>query len=308
MLRVTEIKDILRRERVSISKRRGQNFLVDRWAQKRIIEAIDIKADEEILEIGPGLGALTEDLTRQAMRVIAIEKDRALARILQEMLSGYKNLQIIHQDILQTEIGNLTNKKVKVVGNLPYYITTPIIGYLLEEQRENIKEIFITVQDEVGRRLLAQAGNKDYSAITLLVQYFTKPELLFSIPKKTFYPQPKVNSVFIHLRILKEPPVKVNNPEQFFKIVRACFNQRRKTILNSLTHGIGKYKNTRYHCENRIRAIAKRFSCKLGKPEKERIQQVLKEAGIDFHVRPERLTLREFAAIENAFYKEGVRL
>jgi len=283
MLTVSEIKDILRRERLSITKRRGQNFLVQPWIQKKIIDAIDIKADEEILEIGPGLGALTEDLARQSLLVIAIEKDRALARILQEMLSGYKNLQIIHEDILKTNLGKLCKKKLKVVGNLPYYITTPIIGYLLEEQRERIKEIFITVQEEVGRRLLARAGNKDYSAITLLVQYFTKPELLFSIPKKAFYPQPKVNSVFIRLRILEEPPVKVNNPEQFFKIVRACFNQRRKIILNSLTH-------------------------KLGKPEKERIQQVLKEAGIDFHVRPERLTLREFAAIENAFYRKGVRL
>ncbi len=283
MLRVTEIKDILRKEHLSISKRRGQNFLVEPWIQRKIINAVDIKAQEQILEIGSGLGALTEDLARHSMRVIAIEKDRALARILQEMLSGYKNLQIIHQDILKTDIGKVCRKKVKVVGNLPYYITTPIIGYLLEEQRERIKEIFITVQDEVGRRLLAQAGNKDYSAITILVQYFTKPELLFSIPKKAFYPQPRVNSVFIHLCILEKPPVKVNNPEQFFRIVRACFNQRRKIILNSLTH-------------------------KLGKPEKEGIQQILKEAGIDFHVRPERLSLREFAAIENAFYKEGVRL
>jgi len=283
MLRVNEIKDILRRERVSISKRRGQNFLVEPWIQRKIIDAVDIKADEEVLEIGSGLGALTEDLARQSMRVIAIEKDRALARILQEMLSGYKNLEIIHQDILKTDLGKLCKKKLKVVGNLPYYITTPIIGYLLEEQRERIKEIFITVQEEVGRRLLARAGNKDYSAITLFVQYFTKPELLFSIPKKAFYPQPRVNSVFIRLRILEEPPVKVNNPEQFFKIVRACFNQRRKIILNSLTH-------------------------KLGKPEKERIQQILKEAGIDFHVRPERLSLDKFAAIENVFYRKGIRL
>ncbi|MBL7092167.1 MAG: 16S rRNA (adenine(1518)-N(6)/adenine(1519)-N(6))-dimethyltransferase RsmA [Candidatus Omnitrophica bacterium] len=283
LLRVSEIKDILKRERLSISKRRGQNFLVEPWIQRKIIDAVDIKADEDILEIGPGLGALTEDLARQSMRVIAIEKDRALARILQEMLSGYKNLQIIHQDILKTDIGKVCRKKVKAVGNLPYYITTPIIGYLLEEQRENIKEIFITVQDEVGRRLLAGAGNKDYSAITLLVQYFTKPELLFSIPKKAFYPQPRVNSVFIHLRILEKPPVKVNNPEQFFRIVRACFNQRRKIILNSLTH-------------------------KLGKPEKERIQQILKKAGIDFQVRAERLSLREFAAIENVFYEKGIRL
>lgn len=283
MLRVREIKDILRREHLSISKRRGQNFLVDEWVQKRIMDAIDIQPADYILEIGPGLGALTEGLAKRAADVVAVEKDKALARISQQTLSGYRNLQIICEDILSLHIGRFSKNKLKVVGNLPYYITTPIIGYLLEKQRCSLKDIFITVQDEVGRRLVAKAGNKVYSAITLLVQYFTKPKLLFPIPKRAFYPQPKVDSVFVHLHILNEPSVQVNNQEQFFKIVRRGFNQRRKTILSSLSH-------------------------KLDKKDKVRIRQLLKESGIDFQTRPENFSVREFAEIEDAFYKGGIRL
>jgi len=282
MLRTAEIKDILRQEHIFISKRRGQNFLIDQRAQERIIQAIDVKAAEEIVEIGPGLGALTEDLALQANKVFAVEKDKALARILQQRLSRYTNLQIIHQDILKFDIKKSTHKKVKIVGNLPYYITTPIIGYLLEEQRENLKEIFITVQHEVGRRLVAKVDSKDYSSFSIFVQYFTEPEILFSIPKRAFYPQPKVDSVFVHLDILKRPRVKTNNPQQFFNIVRTCFNQRRKTILNSLAH-------------------------KLGKTEKMRIQQALTQEGIDVGVRPENLSLAEFAEIENILCNEVKR-
>ena len=282
MLRTAEIKDILRQEQLSISKRRGQSFLVDQQAQKRIIQAIDVKAAEEIVEIGPGLGALTEDLALQTNKVFAVEKDKGLVRILQQRLSRYTNLQIIHQDILKFDIKKSTHKKVKIVGNLPYYITTPIIGYLLEQQRKNLKEIFITVQHEVGRRLVAKGGSRDYSSFTIFVQYFSEPKILFSIPKRAFYPQPKVDSVFVHLDILKAPRVKVNNQKQFFKIVRACFNQRRKTILNSLAH-------------------------RLEKQAKDKIQQILQEENIDFQARPERLSLDDFARIENAFYKRRIK-
>lgn len=294
MLRTAEIKDILKSEQISISKRRGQNFLVDQRAQKRIIQALDLLSTDEIIEIGPGLGALTEDLAAQANKVFAVEKDKGLSRILQQRALGYTGLKIIHQDILKFDIGNFTAKRVKVIGNLPYYISTPIIGYLLEQQRQNLKDIFITVQHEVARRLVAREGSKDYSALTILVQYFTEPKILFSIPKKAFYPQPKVDSAFVHLRILKEPRVKTNNPQQFFKIVRACFNQRRKTILNSLTH--------------KPRPFGEAMRGKLGKMEKVRIQQALTQGGIDVKARPEELSLDEFAAIEQAFHKKGVRL
>ncbi len=283
MLTVGEIKEILRRERISISKRRGQNFLVDERIRAKIIEAIDINPADQILEIGPGLGVLTEALVKETAKVFAVEKDKALARITQQALAGFHNLQVFCQDILQTDIATFTKHKLKVVGNLPYYITTPIIGYLLEKHRQAVKDIFITVQDEVGRRLVAEKNTKDYAAITILVQYFTAPKLLFSIPKRAFYPQPKVDSVFLHLRLLNQPKVIVNNREQFFKIVRACFNQRRKIILNSLTH-------------------------KLGRPEKDKIQQAFQEAGVNSQSRPEELSLDEFAQIEAILYKKGVRL
>lgn len=283
MLGVKQIKDILKQERLSISRRRGQNFLVDTQIQKKIIKAIDINPDDEILEIGPGLGALTEDLAIQAAKVVAVEKDRALARVLQQRLSGYLNLQIICQDILQFDIGRFIHREAKVVGNLPYYITTPILGYLLEKQRGNLKEVFITVQEEVGRRMLAREGDRDYSAITVLIRYFTEAKTIFSIPKRAFYPQPKVNSVLIYLRILDRPRIKVNNEEQFFRIIHTCFSQRRKTILNSLTHSLNKI-------------------------EKGRIQQILAEAAVGFQRRPENLSLDEFARIEEAFYERSIRL
>lgn len=283
MLSSREIKTILKEEGLILSKRRGQNFLVDKHVREKIIKAIDIQADDEILEIGSGLGALTEELAKSGVRLKAIEKDRGLVKILREKLSGYKNVEIISGDILEIDIEKLKCHKLKVVGNLPYYITTPIITYLLEKQRENITEVFITVQREVGERLRAKKNNKDYSAITILIKYFTDCKVLFPIPKRAFYPQPKVDSVFIHLHILKKPSIKVNNQEQFFKIVHSCFNQRRKTIPNSLSH-------------------------KLPKIEKESIQEMLEDKGIDTKSRPENLSLEEFAKIEDTFYKKGVRI
>ncbi|UCB57525.1 MAG: ribosomal RNA small subunit methyltransferase A [Candidatus Omnitrophota bacterium] len=283
MLSSREIKTILKEEGLVISKRRGQNFLVDKHIQEKIINAISIKSGDEILEIGPGLGALTEELSKSGAGLKAIEKDRGLVKILRKRLSGYKNVEIISGDILEIDMEKFTRNKLKVVGNLPYYITTPIITYLLEKQRENINDIFITVQREVGERLRAEKNSKDYSAITILIKYFTDCRVLFPIPKRAFYPQPKVDSVFVHLHILKKPSVKVNNQEQFFKIVHSCFNQRRKTIPNSLSH-------------------------KLPGIEKESIQKMLKDKDIDIKVRPENLSLEEFARIEDAFYKRGHKL
>jgi 16S rRNA (adenine1518-N6/adenine1519-N6)-dimethyltransferase len=283
MLNIAEIKEILRQERIFISKRRGQNFLVDANIQRKIIQAADINSQDTVLEIGPGLGALTEDLARQAAWVIAVEKDKALFKVLKQGLSKYKNLKFMRADILDVNLTKITDKRLKVIGNLPYYIGTPIVGYLLEEQRERVKDIFITVQYEVGRRLVAERGSKDYAALTMLVRYFTKPELLFSLPKRSFYPQPKVDSVFVHLHILKEPPVNLNSQKQFFKIIQACFQQRRKTITNSLAH----------HLIN---------------IEKDKVAQALSEAGVDIKKRPEDLSINQFAQIEDAFYKRGYKV
>lgn len=257
--------------------------MVDANIQRKIIQAADINSDDAVLEIGPGLGALTEDLARRAACVIAIEKDQGLFKILKQQLSRYANLKFMRADILDVNLTKITDKKLKVISNLPYYISTPIIGYLLEEQRQRIKDVFITVQDEVGRRLLTNRGNKGYSALTILVRYFTQPRLLFSISKRSFYPQPKVDSVFIHLHVLQQPAVRVNNQEQFFKIVKACFQQRRKTIANSLAH----------HLIN---------------IEKDTIVQALKEADVDNQRRPEELSLEQFARIEEAFYRRGYKI
>jgi len=283
MLTVKEIKEILRRERIVISKRRGQNFLVDANIQRKIIQSAEINSPDVVLEIGPGLGALTEDLSRQAAEVIAVEKDKGLFKFLLQNYSNYENLKLMRSDILDVNFNKITNKKLKVIGNLPYYISTPIIGYLLEEQRARIKDIFITVQQEVGRRLVAKGGRKDYSALTILVQYFTTPRILFSLPKRSFYPQPKVDSVFVHLQMLTRPRVKVNSQPQFFKIVQACFQQRRKTILNSLTH-------------------------KMTNLKKDHLQQALGEGDIDTQARPERLSVEQFARIEDIFYNRGIKL
>lgn len=274
----------MRRERITISKRRGQNFLVDGEIRRRIIQAIDIKPEDEILEIGPGLGALTEDLAQAAAKVFAIEKDIGLARILGAKLFEYRNLNVITNDILQVEFEKLTPGKLKVVGNLPYYITTPIIAYLLEKERSHVKDVFITVQYEVGKRIVAQKNSRDYASLSVFAQYFTAARILFSIPKRAFYPQPKVDSVVMHLQILKQPAVAVKQQEQFFKIVRSCFNQRRKTIANSLTQ-------------------------RLDKQDKLTVQQILTQQGINLRARAEDLSLQDFADIERALSKkEGFRL
>ncbi|MFC1632483.1 16S rRNA (adenine(1518)-N(6)/adenine(1519)-N(6))-dimethyltransferase RsmA [Candidatus Omnitrophota bacterium] len=280
MLTIKEIKEVLRRERIGISKYRGQNFLVDANIQKKLIQATRINPTDQILEIGPGLGALTEDLAKQAQEVIAVEKDKGLFKILQRNLNKYSSLKFMRADILDVNINKITEADLKVIGNLPYYISTPIIGYLLEEQRNNIAEIFITVQREVGKRLVAETRTKDYSSLSIMVQYFTDAKILFAIPKKAFYPQPRVDSVFVRLAVLPQPRVQVHQQEQFFKIVQACFQQRRKTMANSLAH-------------------------RLVDIEKEQIACALKEAGIDPQQRPETVAVEGFAELEHCFYKRG---
>lgn len=244
---------------------------------------MNISPDDCLLEIGAGLGALTETLAQQAACLIAVDKDKAFIRILKNNLSKYNNIQLFCADILKFELEKYNSKQLKVIGNLPYCITTPIIAYLLEKQRQWIKEIYITVQEEVGKRLLAQPGNKDYSALTILIRYFTEGNLLFNIPKKAFYPQPKVDSVFLKLKVYSRPAVIVKDEAQFFKIVRTIFNKRRKTLLNSLTH-------------------------KMEKADRLKIQQLLEEIGINYQTRPEQMSIDDFAKIEHNFYNRGIKL
>jgi len=282
MLTIAGIKKLLKEERLSISKYRGQNFLVDAHLQKKIIQALNINSTDEIIEIGSGLGALTEDLAMRAAKVIALEKDKGMARVLGQALSKYNNLKIINRDILKVDVSGLFKRQAKVVGNLPFYITTPIIGLLLKAGFKRFSDVFITVQHEVAKRLVSKQNHKNYSSLSVFIQYFTHPIMLFTIPKKAFYPQPRVDSVFMHLRLLSKPAVSVRDEEQFFKIVHRSFSQRRKTIVNSL-------------------------SAKLGKEEKKKIEQALKSQGLKGRLRAENLYLSDFARIEDVFCKRGIR-
>lgn len=218
-------------------KKLGQNFLIDKNIQKKIINACEVHDTDVILEIGPGRGELTVSLAEAARRVYAIELDSGLCEVLKEKLTNHKNVRIINQDILRTDLKNILDKgeePIKVIGNIPYYISSPIIEHLLRF-REMISEIFITVQKEFARRVCAKPGTKDYGSFSCFVQYYTQPKIIFQIKRGSFFPVPDVNSCLLKLQVNKT--TLLNNKrqeEQLFKIIRAAFNQRRKTLRNSL--------------------------------------------------------------------------
>ena len=238
-------KQILRQHDFRPKKSWGQNFLISDKARDKIIEAAEIAPADTLIEIGPGLGVLTGSLVKCSRNVIAIERDERLCRILKELLAGVKNLQIVCRDILKIDLPDLTrcrsinsakepvSNRVKVVGNLPYYITTPIIFHLLKF-RKIIDLILITVQKEVGRRILAVPGTRDYSSLSVAIKFYCQPELVGIIKKGSFYPRPKVDSSIIKMNVLNQPSAGVNDEEKFFKLVRTSFNKRRKTVLNAL--------------------------------------------------------------------------
>ncbi len=273
-----ELKNIFSSNNLRPLKKLGQNFLVDQNIQKKIIQNCQIKPDDVVLEIGSGLGALTDDLAGLAKEVVAVEKDRGLVKILKERLAGFKNVKILEEDILKIKVRkvfkNLEGKKIKIVGNLPYYITSPIIFFLLE-QRQNIDSIFLTVQKEVGIRILARPGSKDYGRLSCAVGYFTQPKLLFNISKSAFYPRPKVDSIFMQLSVKENPTPPVKDETLFFDLIKLGFNQRRKTILNSLS-------------DKKNIAV-----------NKKQMAGILLKAGIDPTCRPETLSLEEFARLSD---------
>lgn len=273
-----ELKDIFSSNNLRPLKKLGQNFLVDQNIQKKIIQNCQITPDDVVLEIGSGLGALTDSLAGLAKEVVAVEKDRGLVKVLKERLSSFKNIKILEEDILKIKVRkvfkNLEGKKIKVVGNLPYYITSPIIFFLLE-QRQNINSIFLTVQKEVGVRILARPGSKDYGRLSCAIGYFTQPKLLFNIPKGAFYPRPKVDSIFMQLLVKENPSPQVKDEELFFDLIKISFNQRRKTILNSLS-------------DKKSIAV-----------NKKQMADILLKAEIDPTRRPETLNLEEFARLSD---------
>ncbi len=278
-------KDVLERHHFVWQKKYGQNFLVDPGILEEIVRAAEITEEDLVLEIGPGIGTMTQYLCVYAREVVAVEIDRMLIPVLEDTLQGYPNVEVINQDILKVDIAQIAEEKnqgrpIKIVANLPYYITTPILMNLLEK-RLPYESITIMVQQEVAERMQAGPGTKDYGALSLAVQYYARPKVMASVPPQCFMSRPKVDSSVIRLTAIGEPAVQVNDERLLFRLIRASFNQRRKTLVNGL-------KNSE----------ELDFS-------KEEIEQAVTAIGKPLTVRGETLTLEEFAALANALGSAG---
>ena len=276
---------VLKKYNFIFNKRFGQNFLIDEHVLRKILKAAELTKDDAILEIGPGIGTMTQALSQEAGRVFAVEIDETLIPILQDTLSGCDNVTIINEDALKLDIAGLVSrecpgKKLKVVANLPYYVTTPIIMRLLEEHLP-VESMTVMVQKEVAQRMQAGPGTKDYGALSLAVQYYAEPYLAANVPMNCFMPRPNVDSAVLRLRVLPKPSVKVRDPEYLFRLIRAAFSKRRKTLVNCLRNS-SELNLGKEQIDAAIRAI--------GKPES---------------VRGEALTLQEFAALADTFTEEA---
>lgn len=234
---------VLQKYHFNFQKKFGQNFLIDTNVLDKIIASAEITKEDCVLEIGPGIGTMTQYLAESAGEVVAVEIDKALIPILEDTLSAYDNVTIINEDILKVDINQIAQernggKPIKVVANLPYYITTPIIMGLFESHVP-LKSITIMVQKEVADRMQVGPGTKDYGALSLAVQYYAKPEIVANVPPNCFIPRPNVGSAVIRLTHYEEPPVKVKDEKLMFALIRASFNQRRKTLVNGLGNAAG---------------------------------------------------------------------
>ena len=279
-----ETKFIMNQYNITANKSFGQNFLVDEEVVNNIIKKAEVSNEDLIIEIGPGLGTLTSRLLENAGKVICIEVDNKMVKILEDRFSLYNNFELINNDVLKENLKdliekNLSNsnlKKAKVVANLPYYITTPIIMKLLEDKLE-LDSITVMVQKEVAERLAEKPGGKETGAITYSIHYYTDPEIVLSVPNTAFIPSPKVDSAVIKLNVLKNPKIKVIDEKMFFKVVKAAFMQKRKTLLNSLTNA--KIEN------------------------KDFLEKMLRDLNIDLKIRGEKLSLEEFGEISDYLSK-----
>lgn len=265
---------ICKRFDIKMSKKLGQNFLIKRGIVDEIVKAADLQEGEPVLEIGPGIGTLTQGLAQSGANVTAIELDTRLLEVLDTTLAQYSNVTIVHGDVLKLDVSSIMHHEpFKVVANLPYYITTPIIMSLLES-RLPIERLVVMVQKEVALRMVAKPGTKDYGALSVAVQYYTKPDIVLDVPPKSFLPAPAVTSSVIRCVLRNQPPVDVIDEKLFFRVVKAGFAQRRKTFANTMkTTGLSK----------------------------DRIEELLAKANIDGQRRGETFTLQEFADVANAW-------
>ncbi|WP_270182912.1 16S rRNA (adenine(1518)-N(6)/adenine(1519)-N(6))-dimethyltransferase RsmA [Alkalihalobacillus sp. CinArs1] len=277
-------KAILEKYGFTFKKSLGQNFLIDSNVLTKIVNQANLTAGSGAIEIGPGIGALTEKLAKQANKVVAFEIDQRLLPILADTLSPYPNVTIRHADVLEADVHKVIEEEFEsgqdlmVVANLPYYVTTPILMKLLEEKLP-VRGIVVMIQKEVAERIAAKPGSKNYGSLSLAVQYYAEAKTALTVPSTVFVPKPNVDSAVLHLELRKEPPVDLLSEKHFFEVIRASFGQRRKTLMNNLQNNL------------------------LSKDKKPMIEEVLKETDIEGSRRGETLSMEEFAKLSNAFYR-----
>ena len=274
---ITEIRALLARHGFHFSKAKGQNFLIQRWVPQQIVLDAGVDAHCGVLEVGPGVGPLTDELCRAAGKVVAVEVDASLRPVLAETMAGHENLTVIFGDILKTDIRRLVQEEFSglrpmACANLPYYITTPVLSALLESRA--FESVTVMVQKEVAQRICARPGAGEYGAFSIFCQYYAEPELLFDVPAHCFLPQPKVTSAVLTLRMRSAPVCRIDSEALFFRVVRASFAQRRKTLLNGLNAGFAEL-------------------------SKDELAALLQKSGFDPGIRGETLDIPGFAAIAN---------
>lgn len=278
-------KELIKKYDIKLTKSLGQNFLIDGDIIRRIAESTKATVDDLVIEIGSGLGNLTVELAARAKHVIAVEIDKHLIPALSENLKGLENITQINEDVLKTDLESVIAgmegfKNIRMAGNLPYYITTPVIMRFLEKGPQ-VKSMCVMIQKEVADRIVAKPGNKNYGALTVAVQYFANPVRLFNVPPHVFIPRPGVDSTVLYMDVYDKPPVETLNKETFFKVIRAAFGQRRKTLLNALS-------NSSY------------FSL-----SKDQFKEILNRIGISENERGENLNIQQFATLSNSIHQFG---
>lgn len=285
----TRTREVLEKYGFTFKKSLGQNFLIDTNILHNIIEAAELSREKAAIEVGPGIGALSEQLCRASGNVVCIEIDQRLLPILGETLSPYNNVEIVHGDVLKLDLRQMIEEKlagyeqISVVANLPYYVTTPILMKLLEE-RLPLENIVVMIQKEVADRIAAKPGTKDYGSLSVAAQFYADAEVAMVVPASVFIPRPNVDSAVIKLSVRKKPAVEVADEKLFFQVVRACFAQRRKTILNNLSGNL------------------------FAKDQKEQVVQLLQAASIEPTRRGETLSIDEFARLANVIFEAEILL